>query len=83
MTDQHIVQGALWPSSGQQLFLISGVGEKRAGQDGIGRAKRSALESRRCNGGPRVSGWLAQRSTHRTEHGFVDETPEPERLDDV
>ncbi|MEU5704099.1 GNAT family N-acetyltransferase [Streptomyces aurantiacus] len=42
---------------------------------------RTVLDGGAINGGPRVSGWLAQRSTGRTEHGFVDETPEPARLD--
>ncbi|MFB6773183.1 GNAT family N-acetyltransferase [Streptomyces sp. NPDC056337] len=32
------------------------------------------------NGGPRVSGWLAQRATMLSEHGFVDETPTPRRV---
>ncbi|WP_328757941.1 recombinase family protein [Streptomyces sp. NBC_00271] len=39
--------GRVWPSSGQQLIPISAVGEKRAGQGGIGLAKRNALENRR------------------------------------
>jgi GNAT superfamily N-acetyltransferase len=30
------------------------------------------------NGGPRVSGWLAQRAAHPADHGFTDETPAPE-----
>ncbi|WP_393084018.1 GNAT family N-acetyltransferase [Streptomyces sp. LN704] len=44
---------------------------------------RTVLDGGAINGGPRVSGWLAQRSTDRTGHGFVDETPEPERLGGV
>ncbi|MFD8799600.1 GNAT family N-acetyltransferase [Streptomyces atroolivaceus] len=32
------------------------------------------------NGGPRVSGWLAQRVTRRADHGFTDETATPQRL---
>ncbi|MEV8031303.1 GNAT family N-acetyltransferase [Streptomyces sp. NPDC086182] len=43
---------------------------------------RTVLEGTAINGGPRVSGWLAQRPTHLAEHGFVDETPEPARLGD-
>ncbi|MFD4974193.1 GNAT family N-acetyltransferase [Streptomyces sp. NPDC058424] len=31
------------------------------------------------NGGPRVSGWLAQRATRPAEHGFTDETAAPDR----
>ncbi|MFD8070041.1 GNAT family N-acetyltransferase [Streptomyces parvulus] len=30
------------------------------------------------NGGPRVSGWLAQRATRPTEHRFTDDTQRPE-----
>ncbi|MFE4550216.1 GNAT family N-acetyltransferase [Streptomyces sp. NPDC056785] len=44
---------------------------------------RTVLDGRAINGGPRVSGWLAQRSADRTEHGFADETPEPERAGEV
>jgi GNAT superfamily N-acetyltransferase len=32
------------------------------------------------NGGPRVSGWLAQRAARPAEHGFSDRTPAPVRL---
>lgn len=32
------------------------------------------------NGGPRVSGWLAQRVTRCVDHGFTDETAAPQRL---
>ncbi|WP_018569187.1 GNAT family N-acetyltransferase [Streptomyces sp. PsTaAH-124] len=32
------------------------------------------------NGGPRVSGWLAQRPTGLADHGFTDETPVPDPL---
>lgn len=39
---------------------------------------RTVLDGTAVNGGPRVSGWLAQRATGLAEHGFVDETPEPE-----
>ncbi|AEM88321.1 GNAT family N-acetyltransferase [Streptomyces violaceusniger] len=39
---------------------------------------RTVHEGDAVNGGPRVSGWLAQRLTRSTDHGFVDETPAPE-----
>ncbi|WEH39455.1 GNAT family N-acetyltransferase [Streptomyces sp. AM 2-1-1] len=39
---------------------------------------RTVLEGGAVNGGPRVSGWLAQRAAHPSAHGFVDETPRPE-----
>ncbi|MGW0995844.1 GNAT family N-acetyltransferase [Streptomyces sp. NPDC002520] len=42
---------------------------------------RTVREGVAVNGGPRVSGWLAQRATRMTwpaEHGFVDEVPAPE-----
>jgi GNAT superfamily N-acetyltransferase len=38
---------------------------------------RTVREGAAVNGGPRVSGWLAQRPTRPAEHGFVDETPAP------
>jgi GNAT superfamily N-acetyltransferase len=41
---------------------------------------RTVLDGSAIAGGPRVSGWLAQRPTYLVEHGFVDETPEPELL---
>ncbi|MGW3650864.1 GNAT family N-acetyltransferase [Streptomyces sp. NPDC000878] len=42
---------------------------------------RTVHEGAAVNGGPRVSGWLAQREARRaTEHGFADRTPPPERL---
>ncbi|MGX4690882.1 GNAT family N-acetyltransferase [Streptomyces sp. JNUCC 63] len=41
---------------------------------------RTVLEGNAVNGGPRVSGWLAQRPTRRTEHGFTDEAASPEPL---
>jgi GNAT superfamily N-acetyltransferase len=41
---------------------------------------RTVLDGGAINGGPRVSGWLAQRPAHSTDHGFTDETPEPGRL---
>jgi GNAT superfamily N-acetyltransferase len=41
---------------------------------------RTVLEGNAVNGGPRVSGWLAQRPTRPAEHGFTDETPSPEPL---
>nr|WP_203593384.1 GNAT family N-acetyltransferase [Streptomyces sp. SID9124] len=36
---------------------------------------RTVTEGGAINGGPRVSGWLAQRVTRPTTHGFTDETP--------
>ncbi|KAF5995497.1 GNAT family N-acetyltransferase [Streptomyces sp. WAC00263] len=42
---------------------------------------RTVNEGTAVNGGPRVSGWLAQRAAQPTEgHGFTDRTPTPERL---
>ncbi|MFH9977827.1 GNAT family N-acetyltransferase [Streptomyces sp. NPDC017179] len=41
---------------------------------------RTVLEGNAVNGGPRVSGWLAQRPTRRAEHGFTDEAASPEPL---
>lgn len=41
---------------------------------------RTVLEGNAVNGGPRVSGWLAQRPTRPTEHHFTDETPAPAPL---
>ncbi|MDN5380751.1 GNAT family N-acetyltransferase [Streptomyces sp. LB8] len=41
---------------------------------------RTVREGTAVNGGPRVSGWLAQRPARPTNHGFVDCTPVPERL---
>lgn len=38
---------------------------------------RTVREGSAVNGGPRVSGWLAQRPTRPAAHGFTDETPEP------
>lgn len=38
---------------------------------------RTVHEGVAVNGGPRVSGWLAQRPTLLTNHGFVDETSSP------
>ncbi|WP_053756604.1 GNAT family N-acetyltransferase [Streptomyces sp. AS58] len=38
----------------------------------------TVLEGGAINGGPRVSGWLAQRSTRPTEPNFTDETPSPQ-----
>lgn len=38
---------------------------------------RTVREGHAVNGGPRVSGWLAQRPAGPAEHGFVDETPTP------
>ncbi|AVZ73813.1 GNAT family N-acetyltransferase [Streptomyces lunaelactis] len=41
---------------------------------------RTVLEGDAVNGGPRVSGWLAQRAAQPAEHGFTDQTPAPTRL---
>ncbi|MFD5802168.1 GNAT family N-acetyltransferase [Streptomyces sp. NPDC127020] len=41
---------------------------------------RTVHQGLAVNGGPRVSGWLAQRATGPTAHGFTDETPTPERV---
>ncbi|WP_055625409.1 GNAT family N-acetyltransferase [Streptomyces sp. JHA19] len=38
---------------------------------------RTVRQGVAVNGGPRVSGWLAQRATRLAEHGFTDETPAP------
>ncbi|MEU0720105.1 GNAT family N-acetyltransferase [Streptomyces lavendulocolor] len=38
---------------------------------------RTVLEGGAVNGGPRVSGWLAQRPTCPSDHGLTDETLEP------
>ncbi|WP_405871586.1 GNAT family N-acetyltransferase [Streptomyces sp. NBC_00005] len=38
---------------------------------------RTVVEGVAVNGGPRVSGWLAQRAARPTEHGFADETAAP------
>lgn len=38
---------------------------------------RTVTEGGAVNGGPRVSGWLAQRRTAPAEHGFVDVAPRP------
>ncbi|MET7823104.1 GNAT family N-acetyltransferase [Streptomyces sp. NPDC005386] len=35
------------------------------------------------NGGPRVSGWLAQRLAQSADHGFTDRVPAPTRLRNV
>ncbi|MER5468922.1 GNAT family N-acetyltransferase [Streptomyces sp. NPDC002685] len=41
---------------------------------------RTVCEGAAVNGGPRVSGWLAQRAARSAGHGFTDRTPVPERL---
>ncbi|WP_328494967.1 GNAT family N-acetyltransferase [Streptomyces sp. NBC_00414] len=41
---------------------------------------RTVLEGVAVNGGPRVSGWLAQRPARPAEHGFFDETPSPDLI---
>ncbi|WP_411143449.1 GNAT family N-acetyltransferase [Streptomyces sp. x-80] len=39
---------------------------------------RTVREGGAVNGGPRVSGWLAQRPAQAIKHGFVDASPAPE-----
>ncbi|MGW0094184.1 GNAT family N-acetyltransferase [Streptomyces sp. NPDC003328] len=41
---------------------------------------RTVLEGNAINGGPRVSGWLAQRPSGLADHGFADEASNPEPL---
>jgi GNAT superfamily N-acetyltransferase len=41
---------------------------------------RTIREGSAVNGGPRVSGWLAQREARPADHGFVDQTPAPTPL---
>ncbi|MGW0968318.1 GNAT family N-acetyltransferase [Streptomyces sp. NPDC002516] len=41
---------------------------------------RTVREGSAINGGPRVSGWLAQRSARSADHGFTDRTPTPTRI---
>ncbi|WP_371660019.1 GNAT family N-acetyltransferase [Streptomyces sp. NBC_00280] len=42
---------------------------------------RTVIEGAAVNGGPRVSGCLAQRTARLTaDHGFADRTPTPERI---
>ncbi|MFB7334941.1 GNAT family N-acetyltransferase [Streptomyces adustus] len=41
---------------------------------------RTVREGFAPNGGPRVSGWLAQRVAQPADHGFTDHTPTPTRL---
>lgn len=41
---------------------------------------RTVHEGTAVNGGPRVSGWLAERAALPAKHGFSDCTPPPERL---
>lgn len=38
---------------------------------------RTVTEGTAVNGGPRVSGWLAQRAARTADHGFMDEAPVP------
>jgi GNAT superfamily N-acetyltransferase len=44
---------------------------------------RTVLDGAAIYGGPRASGWLAQRPTRPAQHGFVDETPGPEHFGDA
>ncbi|MEU6845940.1 GNAT family N-acetyltransferase [Streptomyces sp. NPDC046716] len=39
---------------------------------------RTVRQGSAVNGGPRVSGWLAQRSARLADHGFADEAPSPQ-----
>lgn len=41
---------------------------------------RTVREGVAVNGGPRVSGWLAQRAARSADHAFTDHTPAPARL---
>ncbi|MEU0433677.1 GNAT family N-acetyltransferase [Streptomyces sp. NPDC006290] len=41
---------------------------------------RTVCEGTAVNGGPRVSGWLAQRAARPADHGFTDFAPAPEKL---
>ncbi|MEV5874120.1 GNAT family N-acetyltransferase [Streptomyces sp. NPDC052101] len=41
---------------------------------------RTVIEGVAVNGGPRVSGWLAQRPARPAEHGLTDETAAPSPL---
>ncbi|MFF0077396.1 GNAT family N-acetyltransferase [Streptomyces sp. NPDC005494] len=41
---------------------------------------RTVREGGAINGGPRVSGWLAQRLASPAQHGFEDQTPSPAAL---
>ncbi|MER6678092.1 GNAT family N-acetyltransferase [Streptomyces sp. NPDC000983] len=53
----------------QRYYLAHHFGHVRTVREGVA-----------VNGGPRVSGWLAQRRARSAEHGFVDRAPNPERL---
>ncbi|MGW2130595.1 GNAT family N-acetyltransferase [Streptomyces coelicoflavus] len=53
----------------QAYYLRQGFQHVRTVQQGVA-----------VNGGPRVSGWLAQRATGPAAHGFLDETPAPTRV---
>ncbi|MFE2450171.1 GNAT family N-acetyltransferase [[Kitasatospora] papulosa] len=41
---------------------------------------RTVREGAAVNGGPRVSGWLAQRAARPVDHGFTEHAPPPARL---
>ncbi|MFE0549247.1 GNAT family N-acetyltransferase [Streptomyces pilosus] len=41
---------------------------------------RTVHEGVAVNGGPRVSGWLAQRATYAAAHGFTDESTAPPQV---
>ncbi|GAA4105414.1 MULTISPECIES: GNAT family N-acetyltransferase [Streptomyces] len=44
---------------------------------------RTVREGGAVNGGPRVSGWLAQRPARPTDHGFVDLAPAPSAVSPI
>lgn len=53
----------------QRYYLAHGFSHVRTVREGIA-----------VNGGPRVSGWLAQRAAQSADHGFTDRAPAPERI---
>ncbi|MET8098462.1 GNAT family N-acetyltransferase [Streptomyces sp. NPDC005236] len=53
----------------QQYYLAKGFTHVRTVREGVA-----------VNGGPRVSGWLAQRAARPADHDFTDRAPTPERL---
>ncbi|MFJ2718935.1 GNAT family N-acetyltransferase [Streptomyces sp. NPDC087437] len=53
----------------QTYYLRQGIEHVRTVRQGVA-----------VNGGPRVSGWLAQRAARPAEHGFTDDTPAPKQV---
>ncbi|MEW2571774.1 GNAT family N-acetyltransferase [Streptomyces sp. NPDC047070] len=53
----------------QRYYLVQGFAHVRTVHEGDA-----------VNGGPRVSGWLAQREARPSVHDFTDRTPAPSRL---